>query len=385
MVDRSLEGVSLGLEVLPLTLARRDWTPGRGKALAMIASGSPRCRPHVVSSAGGSSAPVVVLPAAPLPTLPLPAAAALAAALCWTLASLLWNRLPTSLSAVQLNLLKNLLAVALQLPFALSEAWFSQAWALPPRGLLLLAASGVLGIALGDSLFFAALRRLGTRRALTIDAGGPALTTLAGVALLQEWPAPAQIGGIALISLAVLLVARGAPQPQPDPGDSRSGARPPGDGTGGRVAALPLAGVLLALGALVCGSLGALLSRAALLSGTVSPLAAATLRLTAASLALLPLAGRIPLKVPRPWPAVRRWPLLLLATLLGTSAGIVLQQAALAGLSGGLAVALMSTAPVMALPLAWWFEGDRPGWRGLWAALAGLVGVSLVVGPPGRF
>lgn len=82
---------------------------------------------------------------------------------------------------------------------------------------------------------------------------------------------------------------------------------------------------------------------------------------------------------------MRRWPLLLLATLLGTSAGIVLQQAALAGLSGGLAVALMSTAPVMALPLAWGLEGDRPGWRGLWAALASLVGVSLVVGPPGRF
>jgi drug/metabolite transporter (DMT)-like permease len=75
--------------------------------------------------------------------------------------------------------------------------------------------------------------------------------------------------------------------------------------------------------------------------------------------------------------------LLLLATLLGTSAGIALQQAALAGLSGGLAVALMSTAPVMALPLAWWFEGDRPGWRGLAAAGAALAGVSLVVAPSG--
>jgi DME family drug/metabolite transporter len=60
----------------------------------------------------------------------------------------------------------------------------------------------------------------------------------------------------------------------------------------------------------------------------------------------------------------------------------VLQQVALAGLSGGLAVALMSTAPVMALPLAWWLEGDRPGWRGLFAASAALAGVSLVVGLP---
>ena len=306
----------------------------------------------------------------------LPAAAALAAALCWTLASLLWRRLPTSLSAVQLNLLKNLLAVGLQLPLVLS-----QAWTLPTRGLLLLAASGILGIALGDSLFFAAPRRLGTRRALTIDAGGPAFTTLAGVVLLREWPGPGQIGGVALISLAVVLVARGAPQPSPAPGGLKSAADPAGAPAPG-AADLPLAGVLLALGALLCGSLGALLSRAALLSGPVSPLQAATLRLAAASLALLPLAGRLPLKPPRPRPAVRRWPWLLLATLLGTSAGIVLQQAALAGLSGGLAVALMSTAPVMAVPLAWWFEGDQPGWRGLIAALAALIGVTLVVGPP---
>lgn len=203
----------------------------------MIASGSPRCRPHALASA-----PVVVLPAAPLPTLPLPAAAALAAALCWTLASLLWNRLPTSLSAVRLNLLKNLLAVALQLPFAMGEAWLSQAWALPPRGLLLLAASGVLGIALGDSLFFAALRRLGTRRALTIDAGGPALTTLAGVVVLREWPGPAQIGGIALISLAVLLVARGHRSPIPIPATPAPAPTPPAMAPGAGLLACPWPG-----------------------------------------------------------------------------------------------------------------------------------------------
>lgn len=318
------------------------------------------------------------LPAIPLPSFPLPATAALLAALCWTLASLLWRRLPTSLSAVQLNLLKNLLAVALQLPFV-----FGQAWQLPPRGLLLLALSGVVGIALGDSLFFAALRRLGTRRALTIDAGGPAFTTLAGVVLLREWPGPAQLVGIALISLAVVLVARGAAQSPPESSNANPASGSAESSRSVRPEGLPLGGVLLALGALVCGSLGALLSRAALLSGPISPLQAATLRLAAASMALLPLAGGIPLRVPRPRPAGRRWPLLLLATLLGTSAGIALQQAALAGLSGGLAVALMSTAPVMALPLAWWFEGDRPGWRGLAAAGAALAGVSLVVAPSG--
>ena len=288
------------------------------------------------------------------------ALAALAAALCWTLASSLWHRLPTSLSAVQLNLLKNLLALVL-----LAPALALQPWRVGWDPLLLLAASGVLGIALGDSLYFAALRRLGTRRCLTLDAGGPAVTAVAGFLWLAEWPSPLQWLGVGLISLAVLLVARQKPE------------RSPAAGLAVPAAAQRL-GVLLALGALLCGSGGALLARAALRAGELDPLQSAVLRLAAASLVLLPLLRGVPASPPRPRPAQRRWPLWLAATLLGTSAGIALQQTALQHLPGALAVALMATAPVMALPLAP-LEGDRPGVIGVLAALLALGGVSCVV------
>ena len=288
------------------------------------------------------------------------ALAALAAALCWTLASSLWHRLPTSLSAVQLNLLKNLLALVL-----LAPALALQPWQVGWGPLLLLAASGVLGIALGDSLYFAALRRLGTRRCLTLDAGGPAVTAVAGFLWLAEWPSPLQWLGVGLISLAVLLVARQKPEQSP-----AAGLAVP--------AAAQRLGVLLALGALLCGSGGALLARAALRAGELDPLQSAVLRLAAASLVLLPLLRGVPASPPRPRPAQRRWPLWLAATLMGTSAGIALQQTALQHLPGALAVALMATAPVMALPLAP-LEGDRPGVVGVLAALLALGGVSCVV------
>ena len=282
--------------------------------------------------------------------------AALAGALCWTLASSLWRRLPTALSASQLNLLKNALALLLLLPL-LGASGVGSRWS-DPWAFWLLVASGVLGIAIGDSLFFAALRRIGTRRTLTLDAGGPAVTALLGMAALAESPSLLQWLGIALITAALALVA-------------------------GRDAGAPRSrdwglGVALALGALACGSGGAVLARAALRSGGIDPLQAAALRLLAATLVLLPLLPSLLQRRQGPLPQRRRWPLGILATLLGSSAGIALQQTALQQLPGALAVSLLATAPVMALPLAS-LEGDRPGWRGALAALMGLAGVSCVV------
>ncbi len=290
------------------------------------------------------------------------AAAALAGALCWTLATLLWRRIPPTLTATQLNLCKTLLAFLLQLPLLALVQWpVGQG-----KALLVLALSGVVGIAWGDSLFFAALRRLGTRRSLTLTAGGPALTALGGWVALGEHPHPPQWVGIGLICLAVGLVAHQQPQ---------GGPLPP--------TTLPWIGVALALAAMACGSAGALLARSALRSGEVPTLLASTLRLGGATLVLAPALS--------PWgrgPRQREgrgewrrlpWPTLVVATLLGTSLGILLQQMALAGLPGGLAAALLSTSPVMALPFAH-LEGDRPGAGGLLAALAATAGVSLVAG-----
>ncbi|MFN9621436.1 MAG: EamA family transporter [Cyanobacteriota bacterium] len=324
------------------------------------------------------------------------AVAALAAALCWTVATLLWRRLPTSWSARQLNLGKTLLAFLLQLPLLALAPWPPA----PGGALWLLALSGVVGIAWGDSLFFSALRRLGTRRSLTLTAGAPALTALGGLVTLGEHPRASQWLGIGLISLAVVLVARQRP---PDP-----------SGEAGAPGATPWMGLGLALAAMACGSVGAVLSRLALRSGDVPAVLAATVRLGAASLALTPVWAEIggltalrPLSArpltagtltARPFtartfrperfpPGRRRWGswrigqglTLLVATLLGTSLGIILQQSALTGLPGGLAVALLSPSPVMALPLAR-LEGDRPGAMGLVAALAAVAGVSLVAG-----
>ena len=54
------------------------------------------------------------------------------------------------------------------------------------------------------------------------------------------------------------------------------------------------------------------------------------------------------------------------------------QQASLQRLPVGLAVSLLATAPLMALPLSR-LEGDHPGWPGVLAGGLGFVGVLMLV------
>ena len=105
--------------------------------------------------------------------------AALAAALAWTTASGLWRSLSDQGSALQLNALKNGLATLLFLPVLALLPWQDNAAAI---AMLLL--SGGVGIAAGDSFYLAALRRLGTRRTLTLEAVGPVLASLGSVMLM---------------------------------------------------------------------------------------------------------------------------------------------------------------------------------------------------------
>ena len=67
--------------------------------------------------------------------------AGLIAALAWTLASSLWRSLSTSLSAIQLNGLKNALASLVLLPVLITLPWGQQ-----PQALIWLLISGGLGI-----------------------------------------------------------------------------------------------------------------------------------------------------------------------------------------------------------------------------------------------
>jgi drug/metabolite transporter (DMT)-like permease len=274
--------------------------------------------------------------------------AALAAAMAWTTASALWRSLSQFGTAIELNGLKNGLALLFFLPFLFTLPWTDQTGAI-----VVLLLSGVIGIAAGDSFYLGGLRRLGTQRALTVEAIGPVLASMGGVLMMGDTVRPAAWAGALLVSCAVVLVAQ------------QSKASTATNGTA--------FGLLLCVLAVMCGLSGAFLSRHVLITSSLSPMQTAAVRLLGGWLGLLPLLrGRLsPKHLPKGVMAK-----VVLATLLGTNLGIVLQQIVFQSLPVGQGITLMSTAPVMALFLHR-LEGESLQWQGVVAGLLAVSGVAL--------
>ncbi len=284
--------------------------------------------------------------------------AGLVAALTWTLASSLWRGLATSLNAIQLNGLKNAIACAALLPVLITLPWAGEV-----NNLMLLLISGGMGISLGDSFYLAALRRLGTRRTLTLESLAPVAAAAGGWLAMGERLSPQGWTGALLVTISVVLVALQQP---PD------ATRIPD-----RSRAVQVQGLLLALFAVVCGVAGAAVSRTVLISSELTPLQSAACRLLGGLLLLLPWL-RIRAGFPQPRPRRTRWPRVLAATLMGTVLGILLQQVVLQRLPLGIGITVLSTAPVMALLVAP-AEGDHLKPSVLLASALAVTGVGLAV------
>ncbi len=284
--------------------------------------------------------------------------AGLVAALAWTVASSLWRGLSTSLNAIQLNGLKNAIACAALLPVLITLPWKGEV-----QSLMLLLISGGVGISLGDSFYLAALKRLGTRRTLTLESLAPVAAATGGWFAMGEELSVQGWAGALLVTISVVLVARQQP-PETTRLLDRTGS-------------VQVQGLVLALLAVVCGVAGAALSRTVLLSSALTPMQSAACRLLGGLLLLLPWL-RFGVRFPQPRPQKTRWPRVLAATLLGTVLGILLQQVVLQTLPLGIGITVLSTAPVMALLVAR-AEGDRLKPSVLLASTLAVTGVGLAV------
>ncbi len=273
---------------------------------------------------------------------------ALLSALSWAIGSTLYKQLGGDISAFALNLMSSALGLVLLAGVVLVSGSVS----VSPSELWILGASGVLGITLGDTFFFAALRDLGAHAVVVLSMLAPALTVLLAVALLGESPNRQAWYGIALViaGVATVLLAQTA----------RS------DGTRRR-------GILFGLAAVVTMALGTVVAKKGLetvaaLDATVVRVGFGTAGLIAVGVARRSLIAEVAACL-RPRLLAR----LLVAVAVITLGGFWALHASLKYVDLSVAASVHATEPLFVLPLAAIFLGEA-------VTVPAIVGTLLAVG-----
>ena len=199
-------------------------------------------------------------------TLPIGEIAALTSAAFWAVASVMWTRQMSVSWPIAMNLFKTGLCLPL---FVASLFLIGPDTPLAGVGIgsvCMLLASGIIGMSIGDTFYFAGLARVGARRTMMILTLCPLFT--AGLSWLagQDLPGLLASSGVALVLVGLVLVLR---------------ERPIGAIMHGRLRS----GVLFAVGAALCQALGIVMTRQGLHDADI--LEASTLRILGGVMGIL--------------------------------------------------------------------------------------------------
>ena len=290
--------------------------------------------------------------------LPLHELAALGTATCWAVTGLIASDAVRAVGPFYFNLIRQaFVALLLCVVLVVTGGWAAPGWGVAG----VLAVSGVIGILIGDTFNFAAVGKIGPRRAAAVFALNAPMAAVLGWAILGETLAWAAVAGIGLTVLGVALAILGRPRVDAHRFEILQGALAAGVGLG----------LLGALGQ----AAGSLIARPIMTAG-LDPYMASLLRVGASGLVMglmvaTPFAPALPRRIS---PGV----LLLTVTtaIIGLLVGMTLFLYALQGSQTGIIATLSATSPVVILPLLWLRTGQRPSalsWLGAALAVAGLA------------
>jgi len=282
--------------------------------------------------------------------------AALGTALCWAIAARLFSGTGNAFSPLTMNFWKGIISIAL-LGIVLIV--------IPPAAyttssILWLLISGFIGIGIGDTCFFKALKSIGDSQAVLVaETLAPLFTALLAMAFIGEWITWQQWVGVAVVLLSVDMVIKAR---------KRSTTH-----------VFATSGYLYGVAAALCQAVGAVVSRDILGSGEVDAASAAFLRLVGGMFFVVPL---IAFSKTRWLPVIAQgqavWPAFVLATLLGTTAAIYLQMFAFAYAKAAVVQTLIATSALMSLGVAWVLGEKATKATLLWSIVA-LMGVAILV------
>ena len=226
-----------------------------------------------------------------------------------------------------------------------------------------LALSGFVGLVLGDSFLFKSFQLIGARLGMLLMALVPAFSSVLAFVFLNENLSLISVTGMTIIlaGISIVILERNK--------DTESIFKTNKLGI--------LYGILGALGQ----ASGLVLAKFAFEAGSINGFVATFVRLLAAVVIIFPLAllfrrYKNPIKVyTKDTKAL--WATLV-GTILGPVLGITGSLIAIANAQIGIASTLMSTMPIIMLPIVRYYYKEKLGWRAIVGALIAVVGVAIL-------
>lgn len=292
--------------------------------------------------------------------IPLHELAALGTATCWAITGLISAGAVHALGAFHFNLIRQaFVTFLLAIIVVITGAWVGQT----ATTIAILAASGVIGILVGDTFNFAAVGRIGPRRAGAIFALNAPMAALLGWMVSGEALPLQAILGICITASGVAVAILGRPHANAHRLEALKGTI--------------LIGLLFGLGAAFGQAAGALIARPIMTSG-MDPYLASLFRVGASGLAMGVLTT-ISFAPPRPEKVSCKALVLTAATaIIGLLIGMTLFLYALQGSKTGIIATLSATSPVIILPLLWLRTGQRPTAMSIGGATLAIIGLALI-------
>ena len=298
------------------------------------------------------------MPESPMPPL-LGEGSCLLAALIWAFTIAMFRGPIESFGARTINLAKCLIASVLLGATILILGQGAALSGTPARDVLFVGASGLVGLTLGDSALFAAVRRLGAYRALLLQCMAPLFTAAFALAWQGERLTGSRLAGMALTLAGVALVVA----PRDLGGADPSGRR------------LHSAGILLGILAAVGQGGGIVLAKEGM--DTLPALHASFVRLgtAAAGLVLLAFLDGTHVRASRLSRTPRSLARVVPAALMGSYVGIFLMMFGVGHAPAAVAAVLLSTTPVFSLFLDVARGRERFSLRAVAGTLLAIAGV----------
>jgi drug/metabolite transporter (DMT)-like permease len=284
---------------------------------------------------------------------------ALTAAILWAGISIVFTAVAFKIGTVQLNIDRMTLA---SIFLFITILIFGIDYSVNINQLIFLTISGVIGLVMGDTFLFMSFKEVGPRLTMLIYSINPAIAAILAYFFLGESMEFLGIIGVLVALTGILLVVLEKPATNSKFRITRKGL---------------IYGLIGALGQAV----GLIFAKTAYSYGDIHSLTATFVRITSAAIVMLPIGimlGRYKNPFKLYFNDRKTFKLVTIGSIMGPYLGISLSFVALTNTKIGIAATLLSTVPVIVLPLSWYYYKEKLSFISIAGALVTVAGIAML-------